>query len=158
MAGFVENVGRSKGITEALWMTLGVSDGTRLYALRYASDGAARRSTTAATSTPSTGRIRTCAANSAFRLVLSFRSQPARSKISFSKSRRARACRSRRVKSRSLPSSRSSPTHEGRTVGSSFQRALTLAIASPILLPTFRVLRASAIKSAPSRIAHVATK
>lgn len=41
MAGFVENVGRSKGITEALWMTLGVSDGTSLYALRYASDGIA---------------------------------------------------------------------------------------------------------------------
>ena len=41
MAGFVEQAGRSKGIPEALWMTLGVSDGTRLYAVRYASDGAA---------------------------------------------------------------------------------------------------------------------
>lgn len=41
MAGFVENVGRSKGIHEALWMTLGVSDGTSFYAIRYASDGAA---------------------------------------------------------------------------------------------------------------------
>ncbi len=41
MAGFIEHVARSKGIAECLWMTLGVSDGTRLYAVRYASDGAA---------------------------------------------------------------------------------------------------------------------
>jgi predicted glutamine amidotransferase len=41
MAGFVEQAGRSKGLPESLWMTLGVSDGTRLYAVRYASDGAA---------------------------------------------------------------------------------------------------------------------
>jgi len=38
MAGFIENVGREKGITEALWMTLGLSDGTSVYAVRYASD------------------------------------------------------------------------------------------------------------------------
>jgi glutamine amidotransferase len=41
MAGFVEAIGRSKGIDETLWMTLGVSDGTHLYGVRYASDGAA---------------------------------------------------------------------------------------------------------------------
>lgn len=41
MAGCVEKAGRSKGIPNALWMTLGVSDGTYVYAVRYASDGAA---------------------------------------------------------------------------------------------------------------------
>lgn len=39
MAGFVEHVGRSKGIEETLWMTLGITDGKNLYAVRYASDG-----------------------------------------------------------------------------------------------------------------------
>jgi len=39
MAGLVERVGREKGIAEALWMTLGVSDGRRVWAVRYASDG-----------------------------------------------------------------------------------------------------------------------
>lgn len=39
MAGFIEQAGRAKGIEEVLWMTLGISDGQRLFALRYASDG-----------------------------------------------------------------------------------------------------------------------
>lgn len=39
MAGFVEETAKKKGIDEALWMTVGVSDGTSLYAARYASDG-----------------------------------------------------------------------------------------------------------------------
>ena len=39
MAGFVEEKARSKGIEESLWMTLGVSDGNNIYAVRYASDG-----------------------------------------------------------------------------------------------------------------------
>jgi len=37
MAGFVENVGAQHGIAEPLQMTLGLSDGMRLYAVRYAS-------------------------------------------------------------------------------------------------------------------------
>jgi glutamine amidotransferase len=37
MAGLVEATGRSHGVEEALQMTLGVSDGERLYAVRYAS-------------------------------------------------------------------------------------------------------------------------
>ena len=37
MAGFVEALGRSHDIAEPLQMTLGVSDGERLYAVRYAS-------------------------------------------------------------------------------------------------------------------------
>jgi predicted glutamine amidotransferase len=37
MAGFVEATGRRHGIDEALQMTVGVSDGERLYAVRYAS-------------------------------------------------------------------------------------------------------------------------
>jgi predicted glutamine amidotransferase len=37
MAGFVEATGRGHGIEEPLQMTLGVSDGERLYAVRYAS-------------------------------------------------------------------------------------------------------------------------
>jgi predicted glutamine amidotransferase len=41
MAGFVERVAKAHGVDEALWMTLGVSDGTALHAVRYASDGAA---------------------------------------------------------------------------------------------------------------------
>ena len=39
MAGFVEETGRRHGIANALWMTLGVSEGKRLWAVRYASDG-----------------------------------------------------------------------------------------------------------------------
>lgn len=39
MAAFVEKTGRSHGVKESLWMTLGVSDGKRLWAVRYASDG-----------------------------------------------------------------------------------------------------------------------
>jgi glutamine amidotransferase len=39
MAGFVEEVARAKGIAEPIWMTLGFSDGRKLYAVRYASDG-----------------------------------------------------------------------------------------------------------------------
>jgi glutamine amidotransferase len=37
MAGFVEEVGHSHGIAEPLQMTVGLSDGERLYAVRYAS-------------------------------------------------------------------------------------------------------------------------
>jgi len=37
MAGFVEHVGHEAGVDEPLQMTLGVSDGERLYAVRYAS-------------------------------------------------------------------------------------------------------------------------
>jgi glutamine amidotransferase len=39
MAGFVEESGRKKGIAESLWMTVGVSDGQSIWAVRYASDG-----------------------------------------------------------------------------------------------------------------------
>jgi len=39
MAGFVEETGRRHGIANALWMTLGLSDGEQLWAVRYASDG-----------------------------------------------------------------------------------------------------------------------
>lgn len=37
MAGFVERIGSGAGVVEPLQMTLGVSDGERLYAVRYAS-------------------------------------------------------------------------------------------------------------------------
>lgn len=37
MAGFVEELGRSRGVDQPLQMTVGVSDGERLYAVRYAS-------------------------------------------------------------------------------------------------------------------------
>jgi predicted glutamine amidotransferase len=37
MAGFVETTGRRHGVEDPLQMTLGVSDGRRLYAVRYAS-------------------------------------------------------------------------------------------------------------------------
>ena len=37
MAGFVEKTARAYGVKQAIWMTLGVSDGTSLYAVRYAS-------------------------------------------------------------------------------------------------------------------------
>ena len=39
MAGFIEATAKDAGIDESLWMTLGVSDGRTLYAVRYASDG-----------------------------------------------------------------------------------------------------------------------
>jgi predicted glutamine amidotransferase len=39
MAGFVEEVGRSSGVDESLWMTIAVTDGKTLYSVRYASDG-----------------------------------------------------------------------------------------------------------------------
>jgi predicted glutamine amidotransferase len=39
MAGFVEHVGKQHGIAEPLQMTLGLSDGERLYAVRYATGG-----------------------------------------------------------------------------------------------------------------------
>jgi glutamine amidotransferase len=39
MAAFVEETGRKHGVDEALWMTLGVSDGRKVWAVRYASDG-----------------------------------------------------------------------------------------------------------------------
>jgi predicted glutamine amidotransferase len=38
MAGFVEETGRRHGVERPLQMTVGVSDGERLYAVRYASD------------------------------------------------------------------------------------------------------------------------
>lgn len=41
MAGFVESVAKAHGTPESLWMTLGVSDGKTVYAVRYASDGQA---------------------------------------------------------------------------------------------------------------------
>ena len=39
MAGFVEATGRRHGVESALQMTIGTSDGERLYAVRYASGG-----------------------------------------------------------------------------------------------------------------------
>ncbi len=39
MVGFVEETALKKGIEEAIWMTVGVTDGNNLYAVRYASDG-----------------------------------------------------------------------------------------------------------------------
>jgi predicted glutamine amidotransferase len=39
MAGFIEEVGRSAGVEESLWMTVAATDGKTLYAARYASDG-----------------------------------------------------------------------------------------------------------------------
>jgi len=41
MAGFVESVAKKCGVRETLWMTLGLTDGETLYAVRYASDGEA---------------------------------------------------------------------------------------------------------------------
>jgi glutamine amidotransferase len=41
MAGLVESAGCAAGVRESLWMTLAVSDGQRLYAVRYATDGQA---------------------------------------------------------------------------------------------------------------------
>jgi predicted glutamine amidotransferase len=39
MVGFVEETALKMGIEEAIWMTVGVTDGNNLYAVRYASDG-----------------------------------------------------------------------------------------------------------------------
>lgn len=41
MVGFVERTGRQRGVDEAVWMTVGVSDGESIWAARYASDGKA---------------------------------------------------------------------------------------------------------------------
>lgn len=41
MAGLVERTARARGVPESLWMTLGFTDGERLFAIRYASDGQA---------------------------------------------------------------------------------------------------------------------
>lgn len=41
MAGCVESVAKASGTHESLWMTLGLSDGDSIYAVRYASDGQA---------------------------------------------------------------------------------------------------------------------
>ncbi len=41
MAGLIEQTARKQGIDESLWMTVGVSDGESVYAVRYASDGQA---------------------------------------------------------------------------------------------------------------------
>jgi glutamine amidotransferase len=41
MAGFVEQTGKAHGVEESLWMTVAVSDGQSLWAVRYASDGEA---------------------------------------------------------------------------------------------------------------------
>jgi predicted glutamine amidotransferase len=38
MAGFVEKIARDHGVDQAVWMTLGVSDGKQVFAVRYASD------------------------------------------------------------------------------------------------------------------------
>ena len=42
MAGFVEEVGRKYGVEHPLQMTLGISDGQRLYGFRYSSEGVTR--------------------------------------------------------------------------------------------------------------------
>lgn len=39
MAGFIEQTGRAHGVAESLWMTVAVSDGVSIFAVRYASDG-----------------------------------------------------------------------------------------------------------------------
>lgn len=40
-AGFIEQSARAHGVPESLWMTLGITDGRTLHAIRYASDGQA---------------------------------------------------------------------------------------------------------------------
>lgn len=42
MAGFVEQIGRSRDIAFPLQMTLGVANGTRLFAVRYSSESQSR--------------------------------------------------------------------------------------------------------------------
>jgi glutamine amidotransferase len=39
MVRVVEAIGKEKGVSEALWMTLGISDGENLWGFRYGSDG-----------------------------------------------------------------------------------------------------------------------
>jgi len=39
--GLVERIAREHGVDQAVWMTLGISDGKTIYAFRYASDGKA---------------------------------------------------------------------------------------------------------------------
>jgi len=39
MVGFVERLGRERGIPESVWMTVAVTDGRTIHAVRYASDG-----------------------------------------------------------------------------------------------------------------------
>lgn len=41
MAGLVERTGRAHGVDQALWMTIGLTDGESIWAVRYASDGEA---------------------------------------------------------------------------------------------------------------------
>ncbi len=42
MVGFVEQVGREAGVENPMQMTLGISDGQRLYAVRYSSESNSR--------------------------------------------------------------------------------------------------------------------
>jgi glutamine amidotransferase len=42
MAGLVEHVAKERGVDNALQMTLGISDGESLYAVRYSTEGASR--------------------------------------------------------------------------------------------------------------------
>lgn len=42
MVGFVEQVGRAAGVEHPMQMTLGISDGQRLYSVRYSSEGNSR--------------------------------------------------------------------------------------------------------------------
>ncbi len=37
--GFIEAVAKKHGVTESVWMTLGISDGKTLWGFRYGSDG-----------------------------------------------------------------------------------------------------------------------
>lgn len=41
MVDFIEKTGRKHGVDETVWMTVGVSDGQSIWAVRYASDGKA---------------------------------------------------------------------------------------------------------------------
>jgi len=41
MVGYIERAGRQHGVEESVWMTVGVSDGESIWAVRYASDGKA---------------------------------------------------------------------------------------------------------------------
>ena len=56
MAGFVEETGRAHGIEHPLQMTLGVTDGERLYAVRYSSIGQGQTRTLYRTAEPQTLR------------------------------------------------------------------------------------------------------
>jgi glutamine amidotransferase len=39
MVGLVERIGRKHGVEQSMWMTIGLSDGDSIWAVRYASDG-----------------------------------------------------------------------------------------------------------------------